>query len=215
MADEMPRDNSKASDEDLMLWYYGCDDAAFAELFRRLTPILMAIAFRMVGRRPGRDQLAEDLVQETWIKVVATKGRQSTGWTPGRASVKPFVIAILVTLFRAYLRRLNKEHLDCDLTPEDGEANDFLGSIVPVSENPSSPMVKLELLIALEECLKDKLTEDQRFVIVLLMSGLSQTEIAEVLGRSDTWVHHRKMEALEALARCLKAKGFDLEDVQL
>src|SRR5438105_2709287 len=59
---------TELADEDLVDRYYGCDDAAFAELHRRYWPRLVVFFRRFVSAAD-----AEDLAQETLLRLARTK----------------------------------------------------------------------------------------------------------------------------------------------
>lgn len=75
------------------------DPAAFKTLIGRLHPLLLSLVRPMVGDGP-----AEEIVQETWIKVYDSIGRFE-----GRSQLKTWISAIALNEARLYLRRHKKE----------------------------------------------------------------------------------------------------------
>src|SRR5260221_461235 len=73
------------------------DEAAFRELFRRHTPRLLALVMRLMG---GAEMDAEDVVQETWIRVVSGLKRFR-----GDSSFGTWVVAIGLNAARDHLRK--------------------------------------------------------------------------------------------------------------
>ena len=63
-------DYSSLTDEELIARYYDGDDSAFEELHERYWKRL----FRFFLRRTGNRDTAEDLAQETLVKIMMTKG---------------------------------------------------------------------------------------------------------------------------------------------
>jgi anti-sigma factor RsiW len=66
------------------------DEAAFADVVRRHSPSMLRLAQLFVGR----PALAEEVVQETWIAVLAGFGRFK-----GRSSLKTWICALLMDAF--------------------------------------------------------------------------------------------------------------------
>ena len=60
----------------------------------------------------------------------------------------------------------------------------------------------------------DVLPAIQKMVIGLLLDGMSQTEIAEVMARSSTTVHHLKNQAGQNIMACLSQHGIGREDIE-
>jgi hypothetical protein len=63
-----PSPYAERSDEDLLEAYCGCDDLAFAELYRRYHSAVVALLRRSVSQED-----AEDLAEETFLRLVRTK----------------------------------------------------------------------------------------------------------------------------------------------
>ena len=81
--------------------YYDGEESAFAALTERLYPSLKGLALsRIPHSEVGRYQLAEDLVQETLMRVARTKDRGLTRWQPGKSTVLTWVGTILKNLIQ-------------------------------------------------------------------------------------------------------------------
>src|SRR5437868_3333578 len=76
---DLAQRTTKMDDETLIVRYYSCEDAAFAELYGRYFPRLVAFLRRSVSA----DQ-AEDLAEEVFLRVVRTKATGSSRFDPQR-----------------------------------------------------------------------------------------------------------------------------------
>ena len=86
------------SDEALIRAFNEGDDAALGELARRYETSLLGLASGLLG---GRRDLASDVVQETWMRVI----RYGSGFN-GRSSAKTWLFRIMMNRARD-LRRKN------------------------------------------------------------------------------------------------------------
>lgn len=109
-----------ATNEELMDRFYQGMTEAFGALSERLGSSLISHA---LGRLPthlaGRHQLAEDLVQQTFIKVMITQDRKDIRWRPSRGKVSTWIGTILRNTVTSYLRtRQSKIPVSSDLLLE-------------------------------------------------------------------------------------------------
>jgi RNA polymerase sigma-70 factor, ECF subfamily len=179
------------SDERLMLRFQGGDARAFEVLVRRHRTPLFSFLLRLTGDR-GR---AEDLCQETFLKVV----RAAAGWAP-RARFQTWLYAIARNQAVDEARRQALRRAE----PLDGP-----GRLEAASEDPSPDRAADGALVRprLEAALA-ALPEEQREVFLLReYAGLRFQEIAEVTGTPENTVKSRMRYALEALRARLEALG--------
>jgi RNA polymerase sigma-70 factor (ECF subfamily) len=80
------------------------DERAFRTLYRRHTPRLYQFTLRLVA---GREQDAEDIVQETWIR--ATEKLERFRW---ESSLSTWLSGIALNLCRALFRRQDEKWLE-------------------------------------------------------------------------------------------------------
>lgn len=85
------------SDEVLMTAYLGGDMSAFAELFKRYTPILQRMLWRSL-----RDEVP-DFVQQTFLHVHRARGSFKVG-----APFRPWLVSIAMNLKREHFRRVQR-----------------------------------------------------------------------------------------------------------
>lgn len=144
------------SDRDLASRFAGHgDEEAFRLLFRRHSPRLYAVALRVMG---GSHADAEDVVQETWIRVA--RGVATFEW---RSSLTTWLIGIAINCAREVTRARGAAVAMAD-TPPIGAAS------------ASDPVtIDLERAIA-------ALPDRQRMVLVLHdVEGWTHAEIARSL----------------------------------
>jgi len=134
------------------------DEVAFRQLYRRHTPRLMMVVQRLLAAS-GRD--AEDVVQETWIRVV-----ECLDSFRGESTFATWLTGIGVNVTRNHLRR-------------QGRRDAFAWETVPEPPAPQrngDDCIDLERAIAL-------LPDGYRSVLVLHdVEGWKHHEIAETLG---------------------------------
>lgn len=109
-----------ATNEELMDSFYQGIPEAFGVLAERLGPSLISHALsRLPLHLAGRHQLAEDFVQQSFIKVMVTQDRQSIRWQPSRGKVSTWIGTILRNTVTSYLRtRQSKMMVSSDLLLE-------------------------------------------------------------------------------------------------
>ncbi len=108
------------TNEELMDRFYRGASEAFGTLAERLGPGLIGHALsRLPAKLAGRHQLAEDLVQQTFIKVMITQNRQESRWKLSRGKVSTWIGTILRNTVTSYLRtRGSKIPVSTDLLLE-------------------------------------------------------------------------------------------------
>lgn len=172
----------------------GGDREAFTELVRRYERPLYAFALRLGGDRTA----AEDLFQETWLRVFRGRGTYHAG-----RRVSPWLHGIMLNAWRDTRPRGSEE----PLSPEGAEGSPVSawGAQDP-ARSPDEALLAREqeqqVLGALAH-----LPEEQRVVVLLRhYQGLRLAEIAQVLGCPVGTVKSRLHGALKTLAPLLRAE---------
>lgn len=150
------------SDEALLALYGRGDAGAARVLTLRLTPLVFRVAARMLGDRAE----AEDVAQEAMLRL----WRQAPDWQGGQARVTTWLYRVAVNLATDRLRK--RRGLPLDEAPE------------PVETAPGAVgrMIEAERAAALDAALM-ALPERQREAVILRhLEGLSNPEIAEIMG---------------------------------
>lgn len=139
----------------------GGDEAAFRQLYRRHSPRLFNFLLRMLG---GSRRDAEDVLQETWIRVV-----EKLGTFRGDAAFGTWLTGVGLNMARTHLRRLGRrDEVVVEDVPE-----------APVRPATTAESIDLERAISL-------LPDGYRTVLVLHdVEGWRHREIAAALEISD------------------------------
>jgi RNA polymerase sigma-70 factor (ECF subfamily) len=189
-----PRERSadpavRALDE-LMDRFARGDDAAFSDLYRQGAPRVRGFLTRL----SGDPALADDLTQDTFLRVHRARGNFAAG-----AAALPWMFAIGRNAFLDHARRAEvrrTEHRDSPGRPQaEGTA--------PASSRGDEALVAREMLDIVQATL-DGLPALQREAFVLLrFESLSVSEAALILATTEGAVKVRAFRAYEALRAAL------------
>lgn len=168
------------------------DDRAFGELYRVAAPRVRGFLLRLCGD----GALADDLTQETFVRVHRARG----AFEPSAAAL-PWFFAIARNAFVDHRRReQTRRAVSAALPPGDG----------PAPEPEAPPEARGDEVVAASEMLSlvrdtlDTLTPIQREAFVLVrFEGLSIAEAAQVLGVTEAAVKIRAFRAYEALREAI------------
>lgn len=177
--------------------YCDGDAGAFRDLYARVAPRLVAYLQRMCGERAT----AEDLVQQTFLKVHGARSAYVRGADP-----VPWMFAIARRTFLDEARR--RKRAKVKVTGGDGHLPEVPAAMdgTPLAESrPTSP--DPELVTAALDALQ-RLPPAQREALILTkMSGKSIAEAAAITGASAGAMKLRAHRAYVALRRALAALG--------
>jgi RNA polymerase sigma-70 factor (ECF subfamily) len=188
------------SDETLMLRYQQGQRAAFAQLVRRHQTALYNFALRQV-RVP---QLAEDVVQETFVRVV-----QNAPDFKHEARFTTWVYTITRNLCIDHLRkRALRKHPSLDESRSSSRSEEGEGPTL--GEQTADPRASVEREATGTELKEriaravDTLPDEQREVFLMReVANLPFKEIAEITGVPENTVKSRMRYALERLQEAL------------
>ena len=188
------------SDERLMLRFQAGDARAFEVLVRRYRTPVFSFLLRLTGDR-GR---AEDLCQETFLKVV----KASAGWEE-RAKLATWLFAIARNLAVDEARRMAFRRVE----PLDAARPGEPPRPEPASDDPAPDRLADSALVRprLEAALQALPPEQREVFLLREQAGLKFGEIAEVTGAPENTVKSRMRYALEALRAELAARGIGPE----
>ena len=172
-------------------------EAAHRELIKRYERPVFSLVFRMVRDR----ELAEDLTQDTFVKVLSHLDRYRTDF---KFSSWLFKIANNVAI--DHLRRRQLDTVSLDGSPHATSADAVEASRFDIgdgSENALEEMEAKELGSAIEQAI-GKLRPEYRACIMLRhVEGRSYEEIAATLdlplGTVKTYIHRARHELRQAL----------------
>lgn len=187
-------------DEALMLAFKAGDARAFEVLVHRHRGGVFNFLLRLSGNR----QRAEDLLQETWLKVI----RSASGYET-RARFTTWLYTIARNLCMDALRKESYRRADSlDAAPsEDGAP---LGERLPSGAALPDRGAHNAALRPLIERALSSLPPEQREVFLLReYHGVPFKEIAQVTGVPENTVKSRMRYALESLRRRLQELGVD------
>ncbi len=187
MAFDLPDDTS---DEDLLARFAAGEAAAARALTLRLTPVALRVAQRMLGDAAE----AEDVAQEAMLRL----WRIAPDWRPGVARVSTWLYRVTVNLCTDRLRRRR------------GVALEAAGEVVDGTPAAVSTLIEADRAAALEAALMS-LPERQRQAVVLRhIEGLSNPEIADILGIGVEAVESLTARGKRALAALLAGRREEL-----
>jgi len=187
MAFDLP---DETSDEDLLARFAAGEAAAARALTLRLTPVALRVAQRMLGDAAE----AEDVAQEAMLRL----WRIAPDWRPGVARVSTWLYRVTVNLCTDRLRRRR------------GVALEAAGEVVDGTPAAVSTLIEADRAAALEAALMS-LPERQRQAVVLRhIEGLSNPEIADILGIGVEAVESLTARGRRALAALLAGRREEL-----
>ena len=148
-------------DEELLMRLAADDEAAFRQLVERHIDRAFGIALRIVGSRAD----AEDVVQDTMLKVWTHRGK----WQHGRAKFSTWLYRVITNRCIDLHRRPRTDNVDA--VPEQADAQ----------PDVVSTMQRNEVTRMLEHAMQ-RLPEQQRIAVILSYhENMSNGEIAEVM----------------------------------
>jgi RNA polymerase sigma-70 factor, ECF subfamily len=179
-----PSDNDREEAALLIAVGRGDRDRALPELYRRYERRLFGLGIRLLGDRG----LAEELVQETFLRVWRTADR----FDPARGRVSAFILSIARRLAVDLWRRPSSRPAEPEREPP-----------VAVDETIDRLLLQLTVRDAL-----GSLPQAHREVIELSYhSDLTQAEVAKRLGIPLGTVKSRAYHALRAFRRAADERG--------
>ena len=177
-------------------------DAAHRELIKRYERPVFSLVFRMVRDR----EIAEDLTQDTFIKVLSHLDRYRTDF---KFSSWLFKIANNVAIDHLRRRQLDTVSIDGSphaMTAEAVEASRF--DISDGSESALDEMEARELGSAIEQAISSLRPEYRSCILLRHVEGRSYEEIASTLdlplGTVKTYIHRARHELRRALEHTRK-----------
>lgn len=166
------------------------DRAAFAELFRRTRDAVYRFALRLTGRC----EVAEDIVQDTFLNVMRDAGR----YEPGRGTVVAWLCGVARNCAR---QRLDREWRFQPLA--DATAKGTSGPVTAI--DPLADLSRAEGIARLREAIL-RLPLHYREVVVLCdLQEMSYAEAAAALGCAVGTVRSRLSRGREMVISRMKA----------
>jgi RNA polymerase sigma-70 factor (ECF subfamily) len=196
-AKDRPADLRGASDRQVVEWARQGHEPAFRELVRRYERPVFSLIFRMVRDRA----LAEDLAQETFIKVL-------NGIRSYRPEFKfsSWIFKIANNAAIDHLRRKHIDTLSLDGSPLAETREEADATALQVGSRGESPLDEVEareLGSAIERAIARLRPEYRACILLRHVEGYSYEEIAETLelplGTVKTYIHRARNELRQQL----------------
>ena len=189
----MPLDaHDDVPDEALLVLFANGDSAAARVLTLRLTPRVMAHAYRLLGNRAE----AEDVTQEAMLRL----WKQARDWRQGEAKVTTWLYRVVANLCIDRRRRARggAVALDAIPEPEDGRAS------------AAEDLQQRARADALQSALNDLPDRQRQAVVLRHIEGLTNPEIAGIMEISVEAVESLTSRGKRALGAALAGRQEEL-----
>ncbi len=165
------------------------DEDAFRALYRATSAKLFAVALRIVKRR----EVAEDVVQDTYLKV----------WrmAPSYSAISGSPIAWLATIARNAaidtMRKADEKLVHRRVGPEE-EADELVRIVDPAHDPETADQMR-----RLKDCMEGLSEDNRRMVLKAYLEGWSREELAEAFARQVATIKTILRRSLIQLKACL------------
>ncbi len=188
----------KISDQELVKLYQSGTQAALEELIKRHKRSIFSAINLLVRDRP----LAEDIFQETFIKIIHTL---RSGHYNEEGKFAGWAVRVGRNLTIDYIRKMKR-----DVTITDSQGNGIFDYLIIAEESKEDKMIKLQSESQLRNLIK-LLPEEQKEVLIMRHWGdMSFKEIADKTGVSINTALGRMRYALNNLRKMMVAKGVQI-----
>lgn len=188
--------------QDLLAQTARGEHAAFEELYRRTHAHLFGLALRMLGR----EQAAEDVLQEAFVSIWKNATLYRAQVNGQDIQPMTWLIAIVrnkaLDALRARTRKRESELPDADATGED--EGPFAGDAAPSALDLFTQATRA---LRLESCLGELDGSHRQSLALAYYQGLSHSEVAAQMGAPLGSVKAWIRRGLDKLKACLAAAG--------
>jgi RNA polymerase sigma-70 factor, ECF subfamily len=191
-AKDRPANLTGASDQQVVAWATQGHEPAFRELVRRYERPVFSLLYRMVRDRA----LAEDLAQETFIKVLNAIGSYNAQF-----KFSSWIFKIANNAAIDHLRKRELETLSLDGSPHATTPDEMRATTLQLGDRGESPLQELEareLGGAIEQAIARLRPEYRSCILLRHVEGHSYEEIARILdlplGTVKTYIHRARNE---------------------
>ena len=193
-----PPDLTSATDQQVVQRACRGEEVAYRELIRRYQRPVFSLVYRMVRDR----ELAEDLTQETFVKVLNAIDRYRPEF-----KFSSWIFKIANNAAIDHLRKKELDTLSLEGRPDATTPDRIEATSLQVRDRTESPLEEVEareLGSQIDEAIA-KLRPEYRSCIVLRhIEGMAYDEIAEILdlplGTVKTYIHRARAELQAVLA---------------
>jgi len=194
---KIPKDLSTATDQEVVAWALVGHERAYRELLNRYQRPVFSLVYRMVRDR----ERAEDLAQETFVKVLNALDTYRPQY-----KFSSWIFKIANNAAIDHLRKKEIDTLSLDGAPDAVTAERQEGTALQLPSPGESPLDELEAreLGGQIEAAIGKLRPEYRACIMLRhIEGRAYEEIAEILdlplGTVKTYIHRARSELRDLL----------------
>ena len=194
----LPENLSTATDQEVVAWAREGHERAYRELVRRYQRPVFSLVYRMLRDR----ERAEDLSQETFVKVLNALHSYRPEY---KFSSWIFKIANNATI--DHLRRKELDTLSLDGAPDAVTSERQEGTSLQLADANESPLQELEareLGGQIERAIAQLRPEYRSCILLRHVEGRAYEEIAEMLdlplGTVKTYIHRARTELRELLS---------------
>lgn len=188
---------STATDPELVARAAAGSEAAYRELLDRYQRPVFSLVYRMVRDR----EEAEDLAQETFVRVFNNIGRYDSQW-----KFSSWIFKIANNLAIDTLRRRKLKTVSIDGAPDALTADETEASSIQLASEDPDPEERLEaaeLGDEIEQAIGELRPEYRTAILLRHVEGRPYEEIAQImeipLGTVKTYIHRARGELREAL----------------
>lgn len=174
-------------DEDLLEAFLAGRRSALGDLARRYEQTLLGLVGGLLGHRR---ELAMDVVQETWVRVIRFGGNFN-----GRSSFKTWIYRIAINQCLSTMRSLESCHPDLEQMAQQCDR----GS----GDRPDDDVENGERNVRLKRLVSELAPEHRAIVLLCYHEGTTHAQAAEILDIPIGTLKSRLHTALEELRRRL------------
>jgi len=186
------------SDQELIHLYLNGNEASLETLIKRHQKSIFTAIYLLVRDR----SLAEDIFQETFIKIINTL---RNGNYNEEGKFLPWAARVARNLAIDYIRRMKR-----DVTITDSQGNDIFSYLVVADDSREDVLMRNQSEQKVKQLVK-YLPEEQRQVLIMRHWGnMSFQEIADATGVSINTALGRMRYALNNLRKMIEKQGVDL-----
>jgi RNA polymerase sigma-70 factor (ECF subfamily) len=190
------------SDQELIREFLSGNEQALDTLIRRHKRNIYSVIYLMVRNR----DLADDLFQETFIKIIHTLRKGSYN---EEGKFLPWAARVARNLCIDHMRKSQR-----DLTITDTAGNDVLSFLSVADEDQRNPYEQHRQEVGLKQVIM-QLPQEQRDVLIMRHWGnLSFKEIADLTGVSINTALGRMRYALTNLKKLLENQQIDMSELR-
>jgi RNA polymerase sigma-70 factor, ECF subfamily len=184
------RGTAVQDERDLILRAQAYEPAAFAEIYERFYQGIFNYTFYRLGDEP----LAEDITAEVFVKALEAIDTYTFRGIPFSAWLYRIANNMVTDHFR---RKPRHNHLPLEETQ------------IATDDNPNDMMERGFTQRELQNALNLLTDEQQQVIILKFVDGMSNIEVAQVLGKTEGAIKSLQHRALASLGRVLEDFAHD------